>query len=656
MVPGTIVRIHSLSGMSARLNNLHGALVEYNEQRGRWDVKICAEGINKTVSLDPADSLKFVRAPYRFALDAVVYCSRGQGLVWEKGRIVQLHYEEPENVFHPYQIRLDNGGLIFAPLDRDACIRTFDREPLTAEELDFLRILDQHVDAHRWKAVSLLREKTLQIAQKVRGFWPDLAGDCFRWLGCGFAGVGMYQTAMELHSRHLDLCVEVNDRAGEGVACGNIASCLSSLGRHNTAIEMLEKSYLIARENGDRDEEAQCLGDLGSDFNSMGKHKQAAWYFEQQLEIVRETGDSRQQANALGHLSNVYLSLGRYQKAIEFGKESLEVCEEVQCDDLLFLGYSCLGDAYQVIGEHETAIKYFTQCVDLHRELGSSRVDEGISLGRLGEIHLEKKDTDKGLELLEQALAIARDLEEKGMESDWLLSHGTAKHSLALSASSMKLRDLRLGEAMEDFRACVAVAAQTGKTETLCKGLCGLARSHICGLGGREHHEQAQGAGSWAASADEAEQCLDRVMTLVQSEGGLADCTHLRGHTCLLRVLLACSRGHDDDALEQLQQHLSLVVGEKRSLCHHCGQVRGQDAPMITCSDCGVARFCNTTHQEMACRAELLFGLSHADVCPLFSKWRRVVKGDISRDECRQDLVDFLKRVGKMQSPLQEGE
>ena len=94
-----------------------------------------------------------------------------------------------------------------------------------------------------------------------------------------------------------------------------------------------------------------------------------------------EASRSGQQANALGHLSNVYLSLGRYQKAIEFGKESLEVCEEVQCDDLLFFGYSCLGDAYQVIGEHETAIKYFTQCVDLHRELGSSRVDEGISLG-----------------------------------------------------------------------------------------------------------------------------------------------------------------------------------------------------------------------------------------------------------------------------------
>jgi hypothetical protein len=61
----------------------------------------------------------------RFAVGARVECARG-GDTWAPGRVIKLHYHEAGFepwFFAPYQIELDDGGLIYAPDDDDNCIR-----------------------------------------------------------------------------------------------------------------------------------------------------------------------------------------------------------------------------------------------------------------------------------------------------------------------------------------------------------------------------------------------------------------------------------------------------------------------------------------------------------------------------------------------------
>ena len=60
------------------------------------------------------------------------------------------------------------------------------------------------------------------------------------------------------------------------------------------------------------------------------------------------------------------------------------------------------------------------------------------------------------------------------------------------------------------------------------------------------------------------------------------------------QVHLACVamfKGNEDEAVELLSQHLQGWlddVGPRR--CAGCGQVRGEDAPMLRCDGCRVAR------------------------------------------------------------------
>jgi len=77
--------------------------------------------------------------------------------------------------------------------------------------------------------------------------------------------------------------------------------------------------------------------------------------------------------------------------------------------------------------------------------------------------------------------------------------------------------------------------------------------------------------------------------------------------------------GKGDAALAHLKEHLSWRVRRGCDTCAGCGQTRGEDTPMLTCSGCRVARFAVQITQKDG-----------------FAKSRI--------DSCSAELVAFLQR------------
>ena len=75
----------------------------------------------------------------RFAVGARVACNTGRTADgWESGAVVKLYHREsdwPEGEVVPYQVRLDDGTLIYAPLDVDGCVRLRPGDGLDADVL-----------------------------------------------------------------------------------------------------------------------------------------------------------------------------------------------------------------------------------------------------------------------------------------------------------------------------------------------------------------------------------------------------------------------------------------------------------------------------------------------------------------------------------------
>ena len=111
---------------------------------------------------------------------------------------------------------------------------------------------------------------------------------------------------------------------------------------------------------------------------------------------------------------------------------------------------------------------------------------------------------------------------------------------------------------------------------------------------------------------------------------------------------LAFDTGREDAALTHLQEYLSRCVEKGRNWCAGCSQTRGEDAQMLTCGGCRVARFCSADHQKMASKSvasggDVLQG-RHKNVCDILGKWRRqVVKDGMPPDACSADLLAFLR-------------
>ena len=54
--------------------------------------------------------------------------------------------------------------------------------------------------------------------------------------------------------------------------------------------------------------------------------------------------------------------------------------------------------------------------------------------------------------------------------------------------------------------------------------------------------------------------------------------------------------GQEAEALEYLHAHLDVFVKNAKQLCAGCCQVCGEDAPMLTCGGCRVARSVSPPH------------------------------------------------------------
>ena len=54
----------------------------------------------------------------------------------------------------------------------------------------------------------------------------------------------------------------------------------------------------------------------------------------------------------------------------------------------------------------------------------------------------------------------------------------------------------------------------------------------------------------------------------------------------------------EDTALQYLKDYLGWRIARGRNWCEGCQQKRGEDAPMLSCGGCHVARFCNERERE----------------------------------------------------------
>jgi len=195
----------------------------------------------------------------------------------------------------------------------------------------------------------------------------------------------LFEKAVEYYEENMALMVEIQDRAAQGRACGNLGNVHYLLGDFSKAIYYHEERLKIAKEFSDRSAERRAHSNLGNAHIFLGEFEQAAEHYKMTLLLAQELGDRAVEAQACYSLGNTYTLLKDYPTAVEYHLRHLRIAQELF--DKVGEGRACwsLGNAHSAMGETETAFHYASRHLDIAKETGD-RTGQATAQQNLAEL------------------------------------------------------------------------------------------------------------------------------------------------------------------------------------------------------------------------------------------------------------------------------
>ncbi|CAG0902400.1 unnamed protein product [Cyprideis torosa] len=213
-----------------------------------------------------------------------------------------------------------------------------------------------------------------RIGQKDPGDFPQEVQKCLH-------------RAVDFYKQNLNLMTELDDRAAQGRACGNLGNTHYLLGNFTEAIAFHEERLKIAREFGDKSAERRAHSNLGNAHVFLGEFEQAADHYLRTLALAQDLGDRAVEAQACYSLGNTYTLLRDYAKAIEYHMRHLRIAKDLA--DKVGEGRACwsLGNAHAATGQHQEALGYARRHLQISKEIGD---EGGLATAQMSVSELEK--------------------------------------------------------------------------------------------------------------------------------------------------------------------------------------------------------------------------------------------------------------------------
>ena len=180
----------------------------------------------------------------------------------------------------------------------------------------------------------------------------------------------LFEKAVQYYEENMVLMEEINDRAAQGRACGNLGNVHYLLGNFAKAIHYHHERLKIAREFGDRAAERRAHSNLGNAHIFLGEFEKAAEHYKKTLLLAQELGDRAIEAQACYSLGNTYTLLKDYPTAVEYHMRHLKIAQELF--DKVGEGRACwsLGNAHSAMGQHTEAYHYASRHLEISKETG----------------------------------------------------------------------------------------------------------------------------------------------------------------------------------------------------------------------------------------------------------------------------------------------
>lgn len=175
------------------------------------------------------------------------------------------------------------------------------------------------------------------------------------------------------------------------------------------AIADLKLVLNAVREAGDQNRERVLLTRMGQVYRYSDRYSEALDHLKAALEVARR-GDEHYVADALYHLGTTVWSQGYNDQALVYHQEAVDICQRLKLSDLVAVqALHGLGEAFFLAGRAEEAIELYEKSLRLARQIQ----DKGYESENLGNIGMALQlygvaNYNRAKEVFTKALQISR--------------------------------------------------------------------------------------------------------------------------------------------------------------------------------------------------------------------------------------------------------
>lgn len=189
-------------------------------------------------------------------------------------------------------------------------------------------------------------------------------------------------------------------------------------GEFRAALEAYSRAREIARAGGDADRIDEADLNVAMVLLQIGEARKGE---EGLREILLRAPDSRVGVAAAYNLASSLRKQGRHERAMVYAKRAFERARDIGATDCLAMVHNLLGNLYLSQSYLDQALAEYQQAIRLREaEGGDTRYSRAIVLENLGYCLLLKQRLDEGTARLQEALDLARQVEDRRCEAECL--------------------------------------------------------------------------------------------------------------------------------------------------------------------------------------------------------------------------------------------
>ncbi len=243
-------------------------------------------------------------------------------------------------------------------------------------------------------------------------------------------------------------------------------SLYSSRGAYDNAQKLLLSALGICEDENNLVMQAEVLNAIAGNYKRMFSYEKAIEYIQRSISIRRQLGDRRKVAIALNNIAAIYTTMLESRKALIALDEAVNEADSVNDQDVILVCKINMANSYMNLGEYDKALKYVLECLRSYTEAGN-KLRIIACLGIIANIHLEQGGYKKSIELAQQSIDIAKEIEDLEYERSGYLLLQEAYDSLGDHEKALRAleRFLALQDVIYEDKTQSLVAEMEAKYE-----------------------------------------------------------------------------------------------------------------------------------------------------------------------------------------------